>query len=174
MNDLIDRQAAIDHWRSMIDATDEGDKYDTGFDDGLEFCISDLSTMPSAQPTLYGYEIEHLAYIARVMQKEGVTAEYAVRTFGDVSRASRMIIEELQEKVEKSLSAMQLPSAEPEIVRCKECKHWMPYDWMFSEVWRSKDIDDYSEDEIGCAYCDMNMGANDFCSRGERRADGFD
>ena len=66
------------------------------------------------------------------------------------------------------------PSAQPEIVRCKNCKHWMPYDWMFSEVWRSKDIDDYSEDEIGCAYCDMNMGANDFCSRGERRTDGFD
>ena len=107
--DCISRQAAIDHWRSMIDATDEGDRYDIGFDDGLEFCISDLSTMPSAQQTLYGYEIEHLAYIARVMQKEGVTAEYAVRTFGDVSRASRMIIEELQEKVEKSLSAMQLP-----------------------------------------------------------------
>ena len=63
-----------------------------------------------------------------------------------------------------------LPSAQPEIVRCKNCKHWMPYDWMFSEVWRSKDIDDYSEDEIGCAYCDMNMGANDFCSRVERRA----
>ena len=61
-------------------------------------------------------------------------------------------------------------SAQPEIVRCKNCKHWMPYDWMFSEVWRSKDIDDYSEDEIGCAYCDMNMGANDFCSRVERRA----
>ena len=66
------------------------------------------------------------------------------------------------------------PSVQPEIVRCKNCKHWMPYDWMFSEVWRSKDIDDYSEDEIGCAYCDMNMGANDFCSRGERRTDGFD
>ena len=65
----------------------------------------------------------------------------------------------------------QLPSSQPEIIRCKECKHWMPYDWMFSEVWRSKDIDDYSEDEIGCAYCDMNMGANDFCSRGERRTD---
>ena len=169
MSDLIDRQAAIDHWRSIIDATDGGDRYDMGFVDGLEFCISDLSTMPSAQPTLYGYEIEHLAYIATVMQKEGVTAEYAVRTFGDMSRALRMIIEELQEKVEKSLSAMQLPFAQPEIVRCKNCKHWMPYDWMFSEVWQSKNMDDYPEKEIGCAYCDMNMGANDFCSYAERR-----
>lgn len=50
MSDPIDRQAAIDHWRSIIDATDEGDRYNMGFDDGLEFCISDLSTMPSAEP----------------------------------------------------------------------------------------------------------------------------
>lgn len=50
MSDTIDRLAAIDHWRSMIDATDGSDRYDMGFIDGLEFCISDLSTMPSAQP----------------------------------------------------------------------------------------------------------------------------
>ena len=55
------------------------------------------------------------------------------------------------------------------IVRCKDCKHWIPYDWMFSEVWRSKNMADYPEDEIGCNYCDMTMKANDFCSRAERR-----
>ena len=49
MNDTIYRQAAIDHWRSIIDATDGCDRYDMGFNDGLEFCISDLSTMPTAQ-----------------------------------------------------------------------------------------------------------------------------
>ena len=63
----------------------------------------------------------------------------------------------------------ELPPAEPEIVRCKDCKHWIPYDWMFSEVWQSKNIADYPEDEIGCNYCDMAMKANDFCSRGERK-----
>lgn len=62
-----------------------------------------------------------------------------------------------------------LPSAQPEIIRCKDCKHWIPYDWMFSEVWQSKNIADYPEDEIGCNYCDMAMKANDFCSRGEMR-----
>ena len=61
-------------------------------------------------------------------------------------------------------------SAQPErIVRCKDCKYWIPYDWMFSEVWRSKNMADYSEDEIGCNYCDMTMKANDFCSRAERK-----
>lgn len=59
--------------------------------------------------------------------------------------------------------------AEPQIIRCKDCKHWIPYDWMFSEVWHSKNIADYPEDEIGCALSDMAMKANDFCSRAERR-----
>ena len=55
------------------------------------------------------------------------------------------------------------------IIHCKDCKHWIPYDWMFSEVWQSKNIADYPENEIGCDCCDMAMKANDFCSRGERR-----
>ena len=61
------------------------------------------------------------------------------------------------------------PTIQPEIVRCKDCKHWIPYDWMFSEVWRSKNMADYPEDEIGCNWCDMAMKADDFCSRAERR-----
>ena len=85
------------------------------------------------------------------MQKEGVTAEYAVRTFGDVSRASRMIIEELQEKVEKSLSAMQLPSAQPEIIRCKDCRY--------------TDEDGVCQSSKGLAIQDDD----DFCSKAERR-----
>ena len=63
------------------------------------------------------------------------------------------------------------PTIQPEIVRCKDCKHWIPYDWMFREVWQSKNIADYPEDEIGCDCCDMAMKANDFCSRVERRTE---
>ena len=63
----------------------------------------------------------------------------------------------------------QLPPIQPDIVRCKDCKHWIPYDWMFSEAWQSKNIADYPEDDIGCNLCDMAMKANDFCSRGEKR-----
>lgn len=62
-----------------------------------------------------------------------------------------------------------LPSAEQEMIRCKDCKHWIPYDWMFSEVWQNKNMEDYPEDEIGCDCCDMNMRADDYCSRAERR-----
>lgn len=66
---------------------------------------------------------------------------------------------------------MAFASAESEIIRCKDCKHWMPYDWMFSEVWQSKNMEDYPEDEIGCDCCDMAMRADDYCSRAERRGE---
>ena len=61
------------------------------------------------------------------------------------------------------------PTIQPDIVRCKDCKHWMPYEWMFCEVWQSKNIADYPEDDIGCDCSEMAMKANDFCSRAERR-----
>jgi hypothetical protein len=70
------------------------------------------------------------------------------------------------EQEHKKLFEMQ--KAQPEIIRCKDCKHRMPYDWMFSETWQSQNIDDYPEDEIGCLYCDMAMKADDYCSRAER------
>ena len=50
MDDLISRQSAIDHFRSIIDATGIAEKYNEGFVDGLEFSVAHLSTMPSVQP----------------------------------------------------------------------------------------------------------------------------
>ena len=89
MDDLINRQAAIDAINKAVTK---------------EVARWSVKELPSVQPTLYGYKIEHLAYIARVMEKEGVTAEYAVRTFDDMSRAIRMIIEEARQKAEEMLN----------------------------------------------------------------------
>ena len=75
--------------------------------------------------------------------------------------------DEMFEVYERELK--ELPSAEPEIVRCKNCKHWIPYDWMFSEAWQSQNIDDYPDDEISCNYCDVHMKSSDFCSQAVRR-----
>lgn len=90
--------------------------------------------------------------------------QYCPDDDGSCSKADRDI-RELLDDIEN------LPSAQPDIVRCKDCKHWIPYDWMFSEVWQSKNKADYPEDEIGCEWSDMAMKANDFCSRGERRTE---
>ena len=105
MNDCISRKAAIEAINHICPV-------DTEFDcalldrEDVRYVLSDL---PSAQPTLYGYQIEHLAYIAKVMEKEGVTAEYATKTFEDISRAVRMIIEEAQQKVEEMLNECRPP-----------------------------------------------------------------
>ena len=80
-------------------------------------------------------------------------------------RTSKTAFDAFRQAIEMAIEALE----EPKIIRCKNCKHWIPYDWMFSEVWRSRNIADYSEDEIGCKFCDMTMKANDFCSRAERR-----
>lgn len=96
-DDLISRQAAI----KLLEDWADGYSY-------LEVPVSSiepkLNELPSVKPTLYGYKIEHLAYIATVMQKEGVTAEYAVRTFDDMERVLKMLISEVQEKIEEALN----------------------------------------------------------------------
>ena len=97
---------------------------------------------------------------------------------GDINRFYNTIIYHDIETI-KQLSSIQLQPWEAltiqailpqsDIIRCKDCKYWMPYDWMFGEVWQSQNIDDYPEDEIGCQYCDMTMKANDFCSRAKKK-----
>jgi hypothetical protein len=103
---LIDADAAIDALDALCDRECEYSKQQRNFMCGacrLGSAFDVIDELPSVQPTLYGYRIEHLAYIARVMEKEGLTAEEAVRTFGDMSRAVGMIIEEVQQKVEEML-----------------------------------------------------------------------
>ena len=100
MDDSISRQAAIELFERELSARYNKRELAIGFIGAKNI----LENVPSARPTLYGYDIEHLAYIARVMEKEGVTAEYAVRTFDDISRTVRMIIEEAQRKVEEMLN----------------------------------------------------------------------
>lgn len=90
MSDLISRQAAIDafykhpniHWTTLD-------------------VLAEIKALPSAQPDLYGYKIEHLALIARVMQKEGVSPEDAVRAFNDIQRICEMVIDEVTEIIQR-------------------------------------------------------------------------
>ena len=78
---------------------------------------------------------------------------------------------EHMDEMEKLEVELEMQKALPEIVHCKDCKNWIPFDWMFSETWQSQNMDDYPQNEIGCRCCDMAMKANDFCSRAERRTE---
>lgn len=62
-----------------------------------------VEIQPPVEPTLYGYKIEHLAYIARVMEKEGITAEDAARTFSDLGRAVSWTIDEVWQIMEEAV-----------------------------------------------------------------------
>ena len=110
------------------------------------------------------------------MNNDLISRQQAIDAFN--TNVDELVVagKENADSVEKYLNRVidkikELPSAQPEIRQCKDCKHWIPYDWMFSEVWQSKNIADYPEDEIGCDCCDMAMKANDFCSRVERRTE---
>lgn len=102
MNDSVSRQEAI---KTALEYIVEylGGAFDEDFQKKL---MERMNALPSAQPTLYGYKIEHLAYIARVMEKTGITAEQAAESFDDMGMAIRLLIEEITQKVEESVREM--------------------------------------------------------------------
>lgn len=93
MSDYIDRQAAIDAVNDVF--VNHLPTLLPRYEDMPLKCASAIMRLPSAQPTLYGYKIEHLALIARVMQKENVTPEKAIECFEDIGRIAQMIVDEL-------------------------------------------------------------------------------
>ena len=162
--DLIDRQALL----KQIDIDSDGEPGYYG--DTWKF-IDTIKSMPSATDKNVGTKLgTDLAEVGT----DCISRRTAIDAFN--TNLNELVVggEENAKTVENYLNRVLdkikcLPSAQPEVVRCKDCKHWIPYDWMFSEVWQSKNIADYPEDEIGCDCCDMAMKANDFCSRGEKR-----
>ena len=60
------------------------------------------------------------------------------------------------------------------VVRCKDCKYYIPYEWMFDGLSRSSNRNDYTPDEIGCAVNDHNYPPEGFCSNAERKIDESD
>ena len=60
-----------------------------------------------------------------------------------------------------------LPSAEPEIIRCKECKHYVIYTLFgHRQGWCERLCDEYDKSLA------RGTEEDDFCSRAERRTDG--
>ena len=151
MRDLISRQAAISAICNACGKID-CDKMDKC--EKLQLPPANCSEFPNNSDT--------------ISRQAATDALRKMQTYKMFSGDDMLLIDQAGAMTELML----LPPAEPQIIRCKNCKHWIPYDWMFSEVWQSKNMADYPEDDIGCNWCDMAMKANDFCSRGERREDG--
>lgn len=84
------------------------DLYDV-FDDNKEIqkeldkVFDRINELPSAQPTLYGYNIEHLVLIARVLQKENFPPERITEMLTDIGRFVAIVIDEYEESLRKAV-----------------------------------------------------------------------
>ena len=56
-----------------------------------------------------------------------------------------------------------LPSAQPEIIRCKDCEHW-------DTTWQN----DWAKNYHYCPITDGTHRGDWYCADAERRTDGFD
>lgn len=82
-----------------------------GFDKDDCFKLSDRCrkrwmgdiTLPSAQPTLHGYNIEHLELIARVLQKEDLPPERVVEALTDIGRIVAIVRDEFEETLRRAV-----------------------------------------------------------------------
>ena len=92
--DLISRQAVkkwLARWEGYIDADTVA---------RMQYRVIDI---PSAQPTLYGYNIEHLELIARVLQKEDLPPERVVEALTDIGRIVAIVRDEFEETLRRSV-----------------------------------------------------------------------
>lgn len=92
MSDLISREDAIDAIKQVtIHSEDES------------LAVEALENLPSAQPTLYGYNIEHLELIARVLQEEDLPPERIVEVLTDIGRIVAIVKDEFEETLRETL-----------------------------------------------------------------------
>ena len=101
MDDLISRQAAMEEIsKQQTYKMFEGE--DTVYLDANDVG-SVLASLPSAQPILYGYPVEHLAMIAMVLQKENFPPERISEMLSDVGRIVDMVRDAFEETLRKAV-----------------------------------------------------------------------
>lgn len=89
--DCVSRQAAIDAAWNTIPS------------DWFDILAPKLEALPSAQPTLCGYDIEHLILIADVLRKENLPPERVVEALTDIGQIVSIVKDEFEESLRKSV-----------------------------------------------------------------------
>ena len=138
MDDLIKRQAAIDAIKTwgLLDGLSEGQAIEI---------LADEEKLPSAQPDSKELSFTHKA-LDCISRQDAIDAVYKCADIfaGDMPV---MVV-----KADAYEALAQLPSAQPDIIRCKDCKHWL-------------DIDDGRQKHRMCA----DVYGDWFCADAERR-----
>lgn len=97
MGDLVSRDAVIEILAAMQGRCDT--KAALVQNSKIWQQVKDL---PSVQPTLYGYNIEHLELIARVLQKEDLPPERIVEVLTDIGRIVAIVKDDFEEALRKA------------------------------------------------------------------------
>ena len=59
-----------------------------------------IEAQPTIEPTLYGYNIDHLSLIAKVMEEKGITADKAAEIFVDARAVVQMVLDEQKKAID--------------------------------------------------------------------------
>lgn len=102
-DDLISRRAAIDALGEQPDSGDWTDEWECGCRSQWEWDKEAIENVPAAQFTLYGYNIEHLDLIARVLQKENLPPERITEALTDIGRIVAIVRDEFEETLRRSV-----------------------------------------------------------------------
>ena len=102
MDDLIRRKDAVE--LAMQYCPDDDGSCSKG-DRDIRELLDDLENLPSVQPkpTLYGYPLEHLDMIARVMAEENCTPEDVARLLQNAGEIALMVRDEMMEMLKESV-----------------------------------------------------------------------
>ena len=95
MSDQIYRQAAMEAHCELCE--------DKGFCGDICPDVEVFRLIPSAQPTLDGYNVEHLVLIAKLLEKENLPPERVSDALSDIGRVIAIVLEEFEETLRKSV-----------------------------------------------------------------------
>ena len=96
MNDSISRQDAINLLKKWSDGY-------SWLEVETDFAIEEFKGLPSAQSTLYGYNIEYLELIAKILQKENLPPEKVIEALTNIDRIIAIVRGEFEEVLRKAV-----------------------------------------------------------------------
>lgn len=140
MNELIYKQDAKDAVDMALDTIDHVPEW------VYDILLNSLDKLPSAQP---GHLVKESSDLVKELVNDCINRQDAVKTMYDACED----IDDESLHIDVIVDALEnLPSAEPEIIRCRDCKH---HDGIRCFRWNSTII----------------TGFDDFCSNAERRSE---
>ena len=127
MSDLISRQAAIDaldvlcqeHRYKIPGKGETYSQYNEAWQDALDRAEGAIFNLPPAQPETHDKRTETHACDS-ISRQAATDALRKMQTYKLFSGDDMLLIDQAGAMTE----LMMLPSAQPEIIRCKDCKHF--------------------------------------------------